>query len=356
MTSFAQLLRWLGPWTSPSRAPPGIERSAIQIDNRFEAWLYRPRRPTGAYLVAPGLHYEGPADPRMDRFCRVLAQAGHLVLAPFLPDYADLMVRESVIADLGHAFDALLDLPLPVRRPGVFSISFGSLPALRLAADPARRDRVGGLVVFGGFADFGAAIRHCLGVGPADTPRDPLNQPVVLMNLLEDLDSVPADTEAVVKGWRAFVEATWGRPEMKSPDRFLPVAETLGHHLQGDARRLYRIGVGLDPGIWPLCEPALTRRVARAPYLDPRPWLHAVECPVHVVHGLDDDVMPPDQLPALEAALPRGRTNTYLTGLYGHTGPDQRHSPSNRVSSALREGRTLIGVLRALSAAGHDRL
>ena len=209
-------------------------------------------------------------------------------------------------------------------------------------------------MVFGGYADFSAAIRHCVGVGAPGAPRDPLNQPVVLMNLLEDLESPPAETELVVRAWRSFVEATWGRPEMKSPERFLPLAERMGADLPQDARRLYRVGVGLEPGVWPLCEPALVRRVDRSPFLDPRPWMGAVECPVHLVHGMDDDVIPPDQLTALFESLPSGRARTYLTGLFSHTGPDQGHSPTNKVRSAVRETRTLLGVLLALSRSGRN--
>ena len=36
-------------------------------------------------LIAPGLHYAGADDPRLDRFCRILAAAGHRVIAPFIP-------------------------------------------------------------------------------------------------------------------------------------------------------------------------------------------------------------------------------------------------------------------------------
>src|SRR5690554_1723584 len=97
-----QLGRWLGPWAGAEQAPEGVLRTSVFVEARaegerpFEAWLYRPRRgrPLGAYLVAPGLHYAGPADPRMDRFLRVLASAGLVVLCPFLPDFTALRVRE----------------------------------------------------------------------------------------------------------------------------------------------------------------------------------------------------------------------------------------------------------------------
>ena len=65
--------------------------------------------------------------------------AGFLVFAPFLPTYLALRVEDSVIEEVERAFEAVLNLPgRPPGAPGVFSISFGSMPALRLAASSKR--------------------------------------------------------------------------------------------------------------------------------------------------------------------------------------------------------------------------
>ena len=347
LRSYASLLRWLGPWAADGAAPDRIERREIEIP--FAAWVYRPPRPpTGALLIAPGLHYLGPADPRLDRFARILAASGQLVLAPFLPSYTGLRVEEAVIDELARAFEALLSQDdLPPVKPGVFSISFGSMPALRLCASETYADRVGAAVLFGGYADFDEAVRFCLGAGDPDRPRDPLNQPVVLMNVLNDLD------EEVVQAWRAFIQRTWGRPEMKAQARFEPVARQIADDLPSDKQELFLVGVGVEPGAYALVEAALATLVAQRPYLDPRPHLHRIRCPVHVVHGLDDDVIPPAQLDALAAALPpSARAQTYLTGLYGHTGAAGGLAS---LPALAREGATLARMLRALVGAGSTR-
>ena len=138
------LARWLGPWADPAKAP-----EVAIIEDRIDDMRVRiygaPRRAT--YLIAPGLHYAGADDPRMDRFCRILARAGHLVIAPFIPDYLALMPNARAIADFRRAFDALPRWS--AHRPVVFSISFGSLLAFALAAEVG--DAIERLVIFGGY-------------------------------------------------------------------------------------------------------------------------------------------------------------------------------------------------------------
>src|SRR5687768_16804695 len=104
MGSVARLMRWLGPWTSDRARPRGIHRRRISVDDRFDAWVYRPREPKGAMLLVPGLHYLGPADPRLDRFLSILADAGALVLCPFLPEFRALRVGPSLVHDCARAF------------------------------------------------------------------------------------------------------------------------------------------------------------------------------------------------------------------------------------------------------------
>jgi pimeloyl-ACP methyl ester carboxylesterase len=353
---YLTLLKWLGPW-SPQTARANarvVQRSrTIEGPRPFEAWVLAPKGkpPTGALLVCPGLHYQGPADPRMARFIEVLASSGILVLAPFLPDFLDLRVEASVVEDLDRAFGALLEeeaLPRGI-KPGIFSVSFGSLPTLRLAASEKRRDQVGAVIVFGGYAEFANAIRFAIGVGADGTKvnakRDPLNQPVVLMNLIEHLAVPDSARRIVLETWRRYVTSTWGRPELKAPERWRPIAEELAREVPAEARELFRIGCGLEDGAMSICEAALEKQAERRAFLDPRPHLGGVRCPVYLCHGADDDVIPHTELELLAAAMPAHvRVRRYLTGLYHHTGAN----PVLSLPLMLKEGVTLLGLMRAL--------
>lgn len=329
---------WLGPWADAEKVP-AVERSTVRAGD-VEAWVFAPPdlRISGALLVCPGLHYAGPADPRFLRFASVLANAGILVYAPFLPDFLALRVDRRVVRDLELVLDAMLADPrLPAgTKPGMFSISFGSLPVLLLAA---RRREVGAVVIFGGYADFANVIRFSIG----GERRDPLNLPVVFMNLIDTLGIEAADQPIVLEAWREYVQRTWGRPEMKLAVNHEPIAAELVERLPERLQRLFFIGLGLAEGAEALAEAALARRADQGAFLDPRPELRGLSCEVHLVHGLDDDVIPYTEMALLAQAMPGAKVETYLTGLYGHTGGQK-----TRIGALVREIKTLWRMLRAL--------
>lgn len=330
--SLFTLARWLGPWADAANAPdvPVADEQLGELRVR----IYRERgRACTPVLVAPGLHYAGPDDVRFDRFCRILAAAGHRVIAPFIPSYLALEPDARAIDDFIRVIDALprwID-----RAPIGFSISFGSL--LVFAAQVRRPGALARLVVFGGYADFHDTLAFCL----TGERRDPLNQPVVLMNLLEHITHDATERAALVAGWRRYVERTWGRPELKATAKFTAIAEALAPSVPASVRELFLVGIGARPGAWPLARAALTRFDDRA--LDPRPWLAEVTGRVDLVHGADDDVIPVRQVHALAAGLTKADVRVHVTGLYGHTG-----AGFGKLAALPKELVTMVRVLRAL--------
>lgn len=355
----AVLTRWLGPWARPGASPARVTRRRVAVlperegDRELTAWFYLPekRRPTGAWLVTPGLHFLGPDDPRLERLCRILAASGVAVLCPCLPDQLALRVTPRTPGDLERAFETLVRQPelMPDTRPAVFSISFGSLPALRLAAGGRCGPRVRELVVFGGYADFSETIRYALTgevEGRVRGQPDPLNRPVVFLNVLDALPGVPPDPAPVIAAWHSFCVQTWGDVAMKRGG-WREVAERLALDVPEEMRPLFRLGVGLTEGSREAGEAALAR--LDTAFCDPsRGGLEGIRCPVHIVHGSDDDVIPSNQLTKLAAALPRHvEVRTHLTGLYGHA--DRAGMPHPVLLA--RELRTLVRVLRTLARA-----
>ena len=296
------------------------------------------------FVIAPRLHYAGPDDPRLDRFCRVLASAGHLVIAPFVPGYLRLIPGRDAIADFGRVLDEAPRWELrsgrtstrDVGKPVVFSISFGSLLALATAA--VRGDDIARLVIFGGYADFHATMKFCLsgvtGSGRACV-RDPLNQPVVMMNLLPHLAERDADRAELAEGWRRYVERTWGRPELKEPALGSPRSQRSWPRASPEhLRELFLIGIGARAPApkgarLPRARQVRRSRQARSADLTSR----SIRGRVDLVHGADDDVIPFEQTHALAAGLTHADVRTHITGLYGHTGS----VPSDAARRSLRE-------------------
>jgi pimeloyl-ACP methyl ester carboxylesterase len=351
----ATLMRWLGPWAG-TKAPSRVDRTTRHIEGQGRAYLYAPRdrAPRGAYLIAPGLHYAGPDDPRLDRFCRVLAASGILVHAPFLPDFLRLTLAPTVTDHLALAFDDLeplcRDHGLP--RPAVFSISFGALPAIALSARPTHRDRVGALVVFGGFADFDATVRFAVS-GVAHRrgerlvlARDPLNSPAVFINLLPHLD-VAGDRDALGAAWRTMVLRTWGRMELKAPGARDAIAHDIARDLPPSQQAMFLTGCGLGDPMIDWVDRALSLAGDGYAFFDPRPHLPSVRAPVYVLHGRDDDVIPWFEAEKIEACLSPGHPRrVHVTGMASHTGVGMV-----RPGELLRELYTLLATVEAIGSA-----
>ncbi len=361
------LLGWLGPWTAGHRVPSGARRETWVVQegqlhghrawvagqrpspgrrSRLEAHVYRPRRsPVGAYLLVPGLHFLGPDDPRLDRFCRVLAEAGFLVVAPFLPAFVDLLVRPSAADDL-ELFARELVRREPALCPfAVFSISFGSWPALEVAVRMG--EAVERVITFGGYADFAAAVRFCVeGVahtpeGDVVLPRDPLNSPALFLNVLPFIDAGES-TEALEAAWRQMAYRTWGRPDLKVAGARRPIAHELLRQVPEAQRRLFLVGCGLLPGAVELVDGALNRAGTAFDFADPGTAAGRLRCPLVVCHGRSDDVIPYHEARKLGGLCRHARV--LVTGLYGHTG-----AGTVGAASALREARTLLQVARVMA-------
>ncbi len=318
----ARLLYWLGPWSPKTSSPGGVSVRAVAglpAGSRLYAPVDGVAR--GAILISPGLHYDGPADPRMDRLARILATAGFVTLSPASPSLMAMQLRPAAIATLEHALEALLsapERPLGV-RPAIFSVSVGSLAALTVAASARFQDAVSRVIVFGGYADPTALMRAL-----TVDARDPLNRPTALLTLLEHVPGAPrgADLARLHDSFRAYLRATWPCDELKIPggDAHHPIARMFAAELPARLSRWFLVGTGVLGGAWELCEAAFAAARPELGYLDPRAQLAGLRCPITIVHGAGDHVIPSAQAAALEAALPPGLPcQRVVTGMYAHS-------------------------------------
>ncbi len=355
------LLRWLGPTASPLAIPPAIVRREILVPASarlgtpaFRAWCYRRENlpVAGAVLISPGLHFLGPEDPRFDRFCRIVARSGALVLAPFLPTYLKMDVEPRSIDELEAALDALLALPdRPHRKPSIFSISFGSMPALRLAG--RRGAELSSVVVFGGFCQFERSIQFAL-TGDGHRKHDPLNAPVVVQNLLPFVTPTlsPVELLEIRSAFRSYCTSTWGRPEMKAEKAFEKPARAMAESLSPEVRDLFLKATRCEPGIEPMVSDALRRANGAYAWMDPVPHLGRLPVPVTLVHGRDDDVIPFEESVSLNEQLQKTGSDVrlLLTGMYGHTGKASLSELLGRAGESVAEVKAMVSMLSALAS------
>ena len=352
--SFARLAYWLGPW-SAARTPKDVRRTEVEIGATRGLLFEGSREPTATYLVLPGLHYAGPDDPRLDRFCRALASSGFHVVAPFIRSFSSLVLEPSGFDDaraaLSYAQAQAAQRGHPA--PAIFSISFGSRLALELAAS---EQPPGALLLFGGYAEFIPTVRFAVtgrtepSPAPFEAHRDPLNPPVVFLNLLPELDV--SDKPLLANAWIEMAKATWGQSELKQDDRLRPHAERIAQTLPEQLREPFLRGCCLSDGANGWLESGLERARERLMYLDGRDAARRARCKVVVVHGRDDDVIPFTESEKLAQCLAADAFQAlHLTGLYGHTATT---SPS--LAQLASEAATLARMITHVAKAPHGKL
>jgi hypothetical protein len=341
LLKYARLAWWLGPWSPRNARPTGVRRRAISLEASGPSYVYAPvdREARTAWLVSPGCHHDGPDDPRMDRFASVLASTGAIVMSPRSPELCGLRLGHGAFASLERAYDALAVAPDARGLPrNIVSVSVGALAALRLAASPRVATELGRVVVIGGYADPTAMIASLCGADAS--PRDPLNQPVAFLSLLDHLPVTVHDRARLADAWRWFVRTAWPRDAWKRPGSTAHhgAARELSREVDARDRELFLTGCGALPGGHALV--AAAHATGAYAHLDWRPHAGAVRADVVAVHGVTDSVMPIAQLDALAAALPRART-IRLGGF--------AHSRTVSAGAILKDVFALRDVLRAVA-------
>lgn len=329
-------------------------------DGVVRSYVFRPMRPDtalrGVLVVLHGLHYLGPEDHRLERFCRVLAAAGHVVYAPFLPRSLELEAAEATTAHVARITDeaAAAARALGLPPPAIFTISFGSLSGLRVAAS-RRRAELSSIILFGGYARFEDTLRFALtgedrllGTLPH---RDPLNVPAIFINLLAFFpDHLRKDV--LKRAWLDVVRGTWGQLPMRAPEARRPVVEAAArrHGLSAEERVLFEAGCGLADGR-EFTRAALAQAGGPgAAFADPRPALARMQVPVFVLHGRDDDVIPWTEAHAIRAQLPAHHPHALLfSGMHGHTGTQIPHP-----RDVARELGVSLSIARVFAGAAVD--
>jgi fermentation-respiration switch protein FrsA (DUF1100 family) len=75
---------------------------------------------------------------------------------------------------------------------------------------------------------------------------------------------------------------------------------------------------------------------------------------VHIAHGADDDVIPVEHADALlKACASAASVHQWITGMFGHAGPEGLAGLLGRGPAALREFSRMYGLLMAIVSVSH---
>ena len=349
--SFLKLLHWLGPWTDQNRSPSGIERENAPFQSRNRAhplWVYRGQRSSHPLFLIPGIQHQGPDDPRLDRFARVLAHAGYVVGVPALPTMIDLRMEPELLEDVRKAFMRFSSLSSG--KIAVFSISASSIAGLQLGTRSETASLISQIMLFGGYSDWAEALTFALD-GRIDSQTqlqiDPLNLPVVMLNLIEDIAVSDSDRKTLHQAWHRYVCQVWENPHFAERAAYAPVANKMAAELPLDLQDLFLKGCAVKEGGIEWAKSLIQDCSRDTDWLDPKPALTQLQCPLHIAHGREDVVVPYTHAKRLASEQPQSQV--YVTGLAHHAGVHGLSHYLGQLPTLVLELFKGIGLLRAIS-------
>lgn len=297
--------------------------------------LFRPSSRNGRpILLVPGVHAAGVDEPRLMELARDLAATGHPVLTAGPPDLAAYSVTPrstDMIEDAALWLSRQPEVASDDGRIGMMGISFAGGLSIVAAGRPSLADRVAFVMSLGGHGDLPRTLRYlCTGIQPDGASRPPHDYGLAIILLGVADRVVPAEqADALRQSILSFLEAsrldmvdvTLAKAEFARASSLaaaLPEpAKTMMAYV--NARDVARLGPILLPHTGSLGgDPSLS--ASRSP--PPR-------CPVYLLHGSDDNVVP-----AVESILLARELRQHDVEVHVVTTPLITHAQIDRSASA----------------------
>ena len=279
-------------------------------------------------LLVPGVHAGGIDEPRLVQFARDIASMGRIVVTAELPDlkrYSITPRSTDMIEDAGVWLAASSGFAAD-GRIGLLGISFAGGLSIVAASRPSLTSRIAFVLSFGGHGDLPRTLRYlCTGHLHDGTNRAPHDYGIAIILLGVADQMVPSDQAQPLRdAILAFLHAShvdmWDKAQAQVEfARARSMAESLGE----PARTLMQYVNDRDVArLGPLLLPHLARMGSDA---ELSPDRSTPQCPVYLLHGTEDNVIPAEESQLLAETLrSRGVDVTQLaTPLITHAEVDR---------------------------------
>ncbi|QKT04519.1 alpha/beta hydrolase [Ectothiorhodospiraceae bacterium 2226] len=310
-----------GPSRLKDRAPePVRETVGYEAYGRtFVADVYQPGEPARAVLMLMhGFSEEGKDDPRLTAVASTFARARFTVVVPDIESLRRFEVRVDNVEDVLAAFQYAQREGLVEGRPlGAAAFSYGVGPVMLAALEPDAREQVDFMVAIGGYYD----IVEALGFVTTGWFREDGEWVYREPNIAGKWLVLPAYTHRLEDENDRRLLREIAERKMADPEADV---EDLAQQLGPDGRAMYDLTVNEDPQ-------RVTELVRRLPE-DVRAELRALDLAneplqeLHarllLIHGRDDDIVPPTHSMALAEAVGDEQADLRLVGGLYHVDID----------------------------------
>lgn len=313
--------------------------------------------PIGAYFITSGLHPTGVDHPQFQDLCFMLASLGYIVYAPYMLDYRLVYINKNTFNDYVSAFDRAqehLSLKKLNFKMNIFSISFGSLMALKLASDKKRRDLINSLIIFGGFGDWRSTcddiMEKALFGKEKDGYGDLRSIPAIYSHLVEfspEMGDLKIQ-EKLRTLWLEYITITWPDDTYTEKKKCKELSEKLSKELPPEEKSFFMKGLGLEEGSFQLYEKLAQK--GNFDHLDPLVKASEITCPLYLLHGKYDKLIDSSQQKVIKRAVPqRLIKRQILTKLYAHSKRNNEGSSLMRFFHNIPEIKNVLSIILTLS-------
>jgi dienelactone hydrolase len=284
----------------------------------YEALCYRPSRTpaTTAVILAPGLSEQGCYHPRMIALSHALADKGLLVITPDIKEFREFRIAVEPIDQLvfWHRQVTAMEGGQNVRKIGLAGISFSGTLALIAAARPEIRENVTFVLGIGPYYDLIQCTKEWFAAGDAregngSYPTRFYAKWLIMRAALEMLPS-PGDHQ--------FLDQVLNDLLLSKK---VPPA---GANLTPEGLRWYNLAI-THPGQTDEELSASIQEHLKAtiyPKLNPQNALSGLRCPLFLIHGAYDDLIPSRESEEFQRRY--ARTHLLISPFLTHTHPTDK--------------------------------
>jgi dienelactone hydrolase len=300
--------------------PVLVEKIARRHGNQdLESLVYRSERhrPEHAVVLVAGISELGCYHPRLIALSRSIADKGFLVVTPDIRMFRQFRMGPEALDEIYFWFEQAWTLETGgnVRQVGLAGISFSGTLALITAARPEIRDRVAWVLGIGAYDDPLHCSREWFAAGPITVGPGyfPTRFYAKWIIMLAALDMLPSEEE------RRYLQAVLVDLLLQ---RQVPAPPA---QMSPEAGRWYRLALMREDQE----DPELARQIET--YLTPILYAQVtpdraaaeVRCPVFLVHGAQDDLIPPEESRRLHQRI-GARSHLLVSPFLTHTHPNDR--------------------------------
>jgi|MDSW01.1.fsa_nt_gb pimeloyl-ACP methyl ester carboxylesterase len=296
MREFYKASKLLVAWSTGKKSRVDQWRGELSLeqgeDLSFQCFQpTRGKKIEGTILFVHGMSFLGNEDPRQVEVCEALASIGYQVVSPHFPEIADLRIELETVDRIAAVVRAIVDhSQLDVQgKIGILSASFSAGMCLVASMRDGVGEHLACICSIGGFS----SVKDCLRSVIQGEEVDEYARLIMLRNFAPPLyDCQPLFEQCVEELLR-------DNGLKRSP----PQAPEIMGQLSTEARYLLD-ALRFDPAARSGFSDLLFAQFANLlSELDILSHIDKISCPVVLIHGAQDDVIPPGESLRLAKAL-----------------------------------------------------